>query len=75
MFECLLSHGSELVLNSVEHMGTGIIKLQDDAFCHITVTFAVLQLVKHLRVTICINLTFRGLCIVIYSYNKTNEMH
>ena len=21
------------------------------------------------------NLTFRGLCIVIYSYNKTNEMH
>jgi hypothetical protein len=20
-------------------------------------------------------LTFRGLCIVIYSYNKTNEMH
>jgi hypothetical protein len=22
-----------------------------------------------------INLTFRGPCIVIYSYNKTNEMH
>jgi len=21
------------------------------------------------------SLTFRGLCIVIYSYNKTNEMH
>jgi len=23
----------------------------------------------------CQNLTFRGPCIVIYSYNKTNEMH
>jgi hypothetical protein len=22
-----------------------------------------------------VNLTFRGPCIVIYSYNKTNEMH
>jgi len=22
-----------------------------------------------------INLTFRGPCIIIYSYNKTNEMH
>ena len=24
---------------------------------------------------LCINLTFRGLCIMIYSYNKTNKMH
>jgi hypothetical protein len=51
------THGSELVLNSVEHMGTGIVKPQDDAFCPTTVTFAVLQLVKHLRVTIYIILT------------------
>ena len=27
------------------------------------------------RSVIIVNLTFRGPCIVIYSYNKTNEMH
>jgi len=28
-----------------------------------------------LNVTSNLHLTFRGPCIVIYSYNKTNEMH
>lgn len=32
MFEHLPSHGSELVLNSVEHAVTGIVKPQDDTF-------------------------------------------
>jgi hypothetical protein len=29
----------------------------------------------HIMQSNCSSLTFRGLCIVIYSYNKINEMH
>jgi hypothetical protein len=41
MFEHLPSHGNELALNSVGHMGIGNVRPQVDAFYDFTVTFAV----------------------------------